>query len=91
MQTYHKRPLFGDITPQLRPQGERLIAAASRNYLGIRFYVIRLPTVGTNLIFRPQVVPVLTPDKVGNSNDASLAFDLDHQRFDIISLSDDIE
>jgi NAD(P)-dependent dehydrogenase (short-subunit alcohol dehydrogenase family) len=71
--------------------GERIIAAASRTYPGIRFRVIRLPAVGTGLIFRPQILPTLTPDAVANRIYASLASDLDQKPFDIISLSDEIK
>ena len=71
--------------------GERLIAAASRTYPRIRFRVIRLPAVGTGLIFRPQILPMLTPDAVANRIYDSLISDLDQKPFDIISLSDEIE
>jgi NAD(P)-dependent dehydrogenase (short-subunit alcohol dehydrogenase family) len=71
--------------------GERLIAAASRTYPRIRFRVIRLPAVGTGLVFRPQILPILTPDSVANRIYASLASDLDQKPFDIIGLSDEIE
>jgi len=71
--------------------GERLIAAASRTYPRIRFRVIRLPAVETGLIFRPQILPMLTPDAVANRIYASLVSDLDQKPFDIIGLSDEIE